>query len=132
MWHEIIFVVGDFTAMIGDPSGNSKTRPALTFEQTRKSAESYMEQAIVENITIKKKKVQDTQESLLKDNIRINEEMKKLVEEKVKDQFYNLKRELKETEEEQKDKITGAKWKTGLVTFLVGLLLSAILFLTHK
>lgn len=44
--HEIIFVVGDFTAMIGDPSGNSKTRPALTFEQTRKSAESYMEQAI--------------------------------------------------------------------------------------
>lgn len=46
MGHEIIFVVGDFTAMIGDPSGNSKTRPALTFEQTRKSAESYMEQAI--------------------------------------------------------------------------------------
>lgn len=46
MGHEIIFVVGDFTAMIGDPSGNSKTRPALTFEQTRKSAESYMEQSI--------------------------------------------------------------------------------------
>lgn len=118
--------------MIGDPSGNSKTIPALTFEQTRKSAESYMEQAIVENITIMKKKVQNTQESLLKDNIRINEEMKKLVEEKVKDQFYNLKRELKETEEDQKDKITGAKWKTGLVTFLVGLLISAIWFLTHK
>ena len=46
MGHEIIFVVGDFTAMIGDPSGKNKTRPALTFEQTRKSAESYMEQAI--------------------------------------------------------------------------------------
>lgn len=45
MGHEIIFVVGDFTAMIGDPSGKSKTRPALTFEQTRKSAKSYMEQA---------------------------------------------------------------------------------------
>lgn len=46
MGHEIIFVVGDFTAMIGDPSGNTKTRPSLTFEQTRKSAESYMEQAL--------------------------------------------------------------------------------------
>jgi len=46
MGHEIIFVVGDFTAMIGDPSGKSKTRPALTFEETRKSAESYLEQAV--------------------------------------------------------------------------------------
>ena len=45
MGHEIIFVIGDFTAMIGDPSGKSKTRPALTFEQTRKSAETYLEQA---------------------------------------------------------------------------------------
>lgn len=85
-----------------------------------------MEQAIVDDITIMKKKVQDTQEGLLKDNIRMNEEMKKLVEEKVKDQFYNLKRELKQTEEEQKSKISKIKWKTGLVTFLVGLLLSAI------
>lgn len=45
MGHEVVFVVGDFTAMIGDPSGKSKTRPALTFEQTRKSAETYFEQA---------------------------------------------------------------------------------------
>ena len=29
--HEIIFVIGDFTSMIGDPSGRSKTRPPLTF-----------------------------------------------------------------------------------------------------
>ena len=91
-----------------------------------------MEQAIAEDMTIMKKKVQDTQEGLLKDNIRMNEEMKKLVEEKVKDQFYNLKRELKDTEEEQKRKISKIKWKIGLVTFLMGLLLSAIWFLTHK
>lgn len=45
MGHEVVFVVGDFTAMIGDPSGKSKTRPSLTFEQTRKSAETYLEQA---------------------------------------------------------------------------------------
>lgn len=38
--HEIVFVIGDFTAMIGDPTGKSKTRPALTFEETRKSAET--------------------------------------------------------------------------------------------
>ena len=45
MGHEIVFVVGDFTGMIGDPSGKSKTRPALTFEETRKSAKTYLEQA---------------------------------------------------------------------------------------
>ncbi len=42
--HEIVFVIGDFTAMIGDPSGRSKTRPALTFEETRKSGETYFKQ----------------------------------------------------------------------------------------
>lgn len=62
----------------------------------------------------------------------MNEEMKKLVAQKVEEQFYNLKQELKETEEEQKIKISKIKWKTGLITFLVGLLLSAIWFLTHK
>ena len=40
MGHEIIFVIGDFTAMIGDPSGKNKTRPQLTFEETRKSGET--------------------------------------------------------------------------------------------
>ena len=44
MGHEVIFVIGDFTAMIGDPSGKSKTRPALTFEETRKSAKTYLTQ----------------------------------------------------------------------------------------
>ena len=45
MGHDIVFVIGDFTGMIGDPSGRSKTRPALTFEQTRESAKTYLEQA---------------------------------------------------------------------------------------
>jgi tyrosyl-tRNA synthetase len=39
-----MFVIGDFTAMIGDPSGKSKTRPPLTFEQTRENGKSYFEQ----------------------------------------------------------------------------------------
>lgn len=42
--HEIIFVIGDFTGMIGDPSGKSKTRVPLTFEQTRHNGQSYFEQ----------------------------------------------------------------------------------------
>lgn len=42
--HEIIFVIGDFTGMIGDPSGRSKTRVPLTFEQTRVNGESYFAQ----------------------------------------------------------------------------------------
>ena len=45
MGHDVVFLIGDFTGMIGDPTGKSKTRPALTFEQTRKSAETYLEQA---------------------------------------------------------------------------------------
>lgn len=45
MGHEVVFVIGDFTGMIGDPSGKNKTRSALTFEETRKSAETYLEQA---------------------------------------------------------------------------------------
>lgn len=44
MGHEVVFVIGDFTGMIGDPSGRNKTRPALTKEQTRKSGESYFKQ----------------------------------------------------------------------------------------
>lgn len=42
--HEIIFVIGDFTGMIGDPTGKSKTRAQLTFEQTRENGRSYFEQ----------------------------------------------------------------------------------------
>jgi tyrosyl-tRNA synthetase len=39
--HEVIFLVGDFTAMIGDPSGKSATRPALTPEQVQQNARTY-------------------------------------------------------------------------------------------
>lgn len=43
--HRVILLIGDFTGMIGDPSGRSKTRPPLTLEQTRSNAQSYVEQA---------------------------------------------------------------------------------------
>lgn len=43
--HQIVLIVGDFTGMIGDPSGKSKTRPQLTHEETRINGQSYMEQA---------------------------------------------------------------------------------------
>lgn len=42
--HEVVFLVGDFTGMIGDPTGKSKTRPSLTIEQTRASGETYYKQ----------------------------------------------------------------------------------------
>ena len=42
--HEVWFVIGDFTGMIGDPSGRSKTRPQLTPEQLEANAETYKEQ----------------------------------------------------------------------------------------
>jgi tyrosyl-tRNA synthetase len=43
--HEAILIVGDFTGMIGDPSGKSKTRPPLTIEETRRNGQSYFDQA---------------------------------------------------------------------------------------
>ena len=43
--HEAILIVGDFTGMIGDPSGRSKTRPPLSLEETRHNGQSYFEQA---------------------------------------------------------------------------------------
>jgi tyrosyl-tRNA synthetase len=43
--HEAILIIGDFTAMIGDPSGRSVTRPQLTHEQVLANAESYRIQA---------------------------------------------------------------------------------------
>lgn len=43
--HQAILIVGDFTGMIGDPSGRSKTRPPLTLEETRRNGQTYFEQA---------------------------------------------------------------------------------------
>lgn len=43
--HKAILIIGDFTGMIGDPSGKSKTRPSLTLEETREYGKSYYEQA---------------------------------------------------------------------------------------
>jgi tyrosyl-tRNA synthetase len=42
--HTIIFLVGDFTALIGDPTGRAKTRPALSRDQVRANASTYTEQ----------------------------------------------------------------------------------------
>lgn len=43
--HTVIFLIGDFTTMIGDPSGRNTTRPALTKEQIEANAETYYRQA---------------------------------------------------------------------------------------
>ncbi|MGA0833710.1 MAG: tyrosine--tRNA ligase, partial [Candidatus Kapaibacteriota bacterium] len=43
--HTVVLIIGDFTAMIGDPTGKSKTRPALTLEETRANGATYVEQA---------------------------------------------------------------------------------------
>ncbi len=43
--HTAILIVGDFTGMIGDPSGRNKARPSMTLEETRLNGESYFQQA---------------------------------------------------------------------------------------
>jgi len=54
--HEAVLLIGDFTAMIGDPTGRNKTRPQITLAETKQNAQSYIDQASVilsdENLTI--------------------------------------------------------------------------------
>src|SRR4029077_5428267 len=45
--HTVVLIIGDYTAMIGDPSGRSETRPVLTAEQGAANAETYFEQVDV-------------------------------------------------------------------------------------
>ncbi len=55
--HNAILVIGDFTAMIGDPSGRNKTRPQLTIEEAKNYAKTYVEQSEkildIKNLTVK-------------------------------------------------------------------------------
>ncbi len=42
--HQVVLIVGDYTAMVGDPSGQSATRPVLSYDQIMKNSETYQEQ----------------------------------------------------------------------------------------
>src|SRR6266852_4411210 len=44
MGHTAVFLIGDFTALVGDPTGQSETRPALSREQVQANAKTYLEQ----------------------------------------------------------------------------------------
>ena len=43
--HQAVLVIGDFTAMIGDPTGRNRTRPQLTIDEARENAKTYLDQA---------------------------------------------------------------------------------------
>jgi len=64
--HEVIFLIGDFTGMIGDPSGKSETRKQLTREEVIKNAETYKEQIF---------KILDPQKTVIEFNHRWMEKM---------------------------------------------------------
>lgn len=59
--HEVIFVIGDFTACIGDPSAQNKTRPLISFEEVKKNADSYIAQATDQKPKVKKSLDEDSQ-----------------------------------------------------------------------
>jgi tyrosyl-tRNA synthetase len=42
--HQVVLIIGDYTGMVGDPSGRSETRPQLSLDQVRKNAETYQKQ----------------------------------------------------------------------------------------
>ncbi len=64
--HEVIFLIGDFTGMIGDPSGKSETRKQLTREEVAKNAETYKEQIF---------KILDPKKTIIEFNHRWMEKM---------------------------------------------------------
>src|SRR5437868_8745661 len=45
--HQVVLIIGDFTAMIGDPSGRSSTRPPLTHDEVMANAKTFTEQAFL-------------------------------------------------------------------------------------
>ena len=71
--HQAVLVIGDFTAMIGDPSGRNKTRPQLSLEEARDNAKTYLDQAKV-ILNMNKIKVKYNSEWL--DNMRFSEVIK--------------------------------------------------------
>src|ERR1700752_3084808 len=64
--HEVIFLIGDFTGIIGDPSGKSETRKQLTLEKVAKNAETYKEQIF---------KILDPRKTIIEFNHRWMEKM---------------------------------------------------------
>ncbi len=64
--HEVIFLIGDFTGMIGDPSGKSETRKQLTLEEVANNAETYKEQIF---------KILDPRKTIIEFNHRWMEKM---------------------------------------------------------
>ena len=66
--HKVVFLIGDHTAMIGDPSGQSKTRPRLTKEEVAQNAKTY-ERQISRVLDIKKLQIRFNSEWLDKMNI---------------------------------------------------------------
>ena len=62
--HEVIFVVGDWTACVGDPSGQNKTRPSLSFKEAKANAETYIQQATRENFSVPETLSEDSKKVL--------------------------------------------------------------------
>ena len=65
--HHVILLVGEFTAMVGDPTGKNELRPRLTREEVRASAKTYTDQAF---------KILDKQKTLIRSNAEWLDEMK--------------------------------------------------------
>jgi len=68
MGHQVVFIIGDYTGMIGDPSGKSKTRPALSKEEVKKNAETYFAQ-VGKVLDIKKMEIRYNSEWFSKMNL---------------------------------------------------------------
>ena len=72
--HKVVFIIGDFTAMIGDPSGRSETRKPLTEADVKKNMKTYLEQA-KKVLNVKKAEVRHNSEWFKKGGVKLLLEM---------------------------------------------------------
>jgi tyrosyl-tRNA synthetase len=95
--HKVVFLIGDHTAMIGDPSGQSKTRPRLTREEVAQNAKTY-ERQVSKVLDMKKLEIRFNSEWLSKmDSVKVAELMSRYSVQRMleRDDFANRIKERK-------------------------------------
>ena len=73
--HNIILVIGDFTAVIGDPTGRNKTRPQIDLKETKENSKTYISQ-VSKILNIKKRLSKVKRRRYVQRNLRKNNNFK--------------------------------------------------------
>ena len=125
---ENCFRIAGFENMVGSETGWAKQKREQREKQKLLSGQCPPNSPIEIDID----KESDTEIDKDIDNNKLKERLPKIISESMEKEFQIVKQKLQDSEEEQTLKFKKIKWKTSLIAFSLGLLLSAIWFLTHK